>query len=1536
MHSENKLSNHGKQVTSGAQSQLPNVNQAQQQGPAGNQGSKGSGSGSHGVKSNQISPSNPGLKSLNQSGGGIGGMMKTKAKRERSVSMDTGDQRESLTPVLEPDAKVEGVMRSKRRCVLERKQPYSGDEWCSGAETEEEDEKPLSATHREHVMCPSQSHSVSSATGHVSDPGGPGLGSGHGPSIRTDLHPRPPQQVVYVFTTSLANSAAEAVMHGHTDSILLYHQQNVPRTKLDQSSGVGKLPSLTEQISSSHSPPIGTPKSQSGTPRPASVGVVGGHLPGTSTPSSTGHPDSEPAQTHRGGGTSSSNSRSAVHSLGPGSSGPQSVGVSGTEGVDRPGTIPHHGAGVSPSSSPSALSVHRQNELGQRGGSGNTDGLSKEQLEHRERSLQTLRDIERLLLRSGAGAGHEEPRGPNGNPNGTNVNNNNSNDGVRGLDDTENGGGNVGNCHSNNAGMPGMPHASGMKKYEEPLQSIISQTQNLGGPGLDDSLMGAHHGMPPHSHHLSSPSGLDMGPLLGPEGVTPEQLAWRKLQEEYYQEKRRQHEMNPHQHPQHFRMIQEMGMPGGPPMLMRGPPPPYHSKPGDQQWGPGPMVGGGMGGNSRIMDMHQEGPRGPRFLGQMRGPSSGGGYPESPGGVIGMEGLGPQRPPRPGMGWLEEMPPNMGGGGPFHGCYPPGGPGGPPQHFQGDLDRPITREEMFRRLHRLDMQQISRQQQQAGLGGPRMIDNSGGPGFPNPGMGGGPPSRGDPMDFPGSRTIMGSPIGGVGSDGGPTMRDIVDSPLGGNLNMNMGMNMNTQQQQLLAQKLRGGPGIGGPLGEMLNPEDISRIRASQNGRGSSNKGMIPGPDGPLQFPNQSSFPGSQSDGSYMQQPGPDMFGPDQPGPPHMGSTSRLSHIPINSGSRGTDLGARHPPDLPISVNPMGSPAIPPSHQLKSPSLSQEPSPLMPSPSAAGLKSPSQLPQSGSSHPPLPAASGAGTPSSTSIKSPQVIGPSLGLRSPSGSPGHLKSPTMPVASPGWTASPKTAMPSPGGPPSVKVAGNGGSSSTDTGMSLPPRSSNSTPISQPTNSINPSMPFTSSPDAPPSQNPLSLIMSQMSKYAMPSSTPLYHDAIKTIATSDDEMLPDRPLLPGINMSVGNMGNHQSAQMLLSSQGSMGPHSGPQSPMGMVLQGGPQLSHDPSGPMLPSPNPMGIPGMTSAIMGGGPPDGIGPCNVSPMHPQNQMGGFPRMQGPLHSPIGGMGQQYPQRPDEVLPPQQMHLLSKGMSHQRPPHQPDSFPSMPMGDGPDLSEVIRPTHTGIPEFDLSRIIPADKPSSTLQYFPKSEAMSQQQQNPHQGQPPPQASSAQLLKQLSSSGPPHSSVPSSNPHIANLQNMMAEQQLPLHPSHSHCGMRPGMGMPQIGSRGMGSGGGMGPICHPGHMMGRTGMSPQQQLQQQHHHQQQQAMMANNLLQHPSHPPRGMLSPQQHSHNLMAHQNLMMMQAKQRGMALPGEHFGQQGALMSPQGPMMGPPHSQSGMMVPQSLRQRSMSLDSPLGYGPGSMANMPF
>ncbi|XP_040901690.1 B-cell CLL/lymphoma 9-like protein [Toxotes jaculatrix] len=1515
MHQDNKLANHGKQVTSDSRSLIPGVNQQaqQQQGGASHLVSKGVGVGSHGVKTNQISPGNSGLKAVSQSVSSVGGMLKTKSKRERSVSIDSGESRNAIPPALETDAKGESVMRSKRRCVLEKKQPYSGDEWCSGPDTEEDEDKPHTTTHRERGLAGSiQGLSDRMSAGPMSEPGGPVLGCGVGPVLKAEPS-QSSQQVVYVFTTSLANSAAEAVMKGQTDSILLFHQQNVPRTKLEQGHPSGKLPNISEKVNSSTSPPTGTPKSQSGTPRPASVGV-GGPLHPAGTPSSTGHSDNESSQT-RSGAASSNNSIVTHRSEGGSTATPAVAGTGDGEGV---GGMPLPVAAVSPSQSPSILSAHLQSDMGQRSGPGNTDGLSKEQLEHRERSLQTLRDIERLLLRSGASGGPGDTGGSNNNNATNNSTSNNNTDRSGILEDSDNGTNNSGNCSSGNMLSSALAPMGGMKKYEEPLQSIISQTQSLGGPALDSPQMDSHHNLPQHPHHQLSSPGVDMGPLLGPEGLTPEQMAWRKLQEEYYQEKRRQQEMQPPTHPQHFRMVTEMGMHGGP-LMMRGPPPPYHSKPGDQQWGPGNMMGGSMGGNARMIDMHQEGPRGPRFLGQIqRGPPGGGGFPGSPGGVLSVEGLGPQRPTRPGMIWLDDI----GGGGPFHGCYP----SGPAQHLQCDPDHLLTREEMFRIMEKRQMQglprfeldRLAKQQQQENLAS-RIMDNPGGQDFSNLVMGRGPPSsRGDPMDFPSSREIVGSP------GGGPQMRDLVDSPLGSNLTMNMNPQMNVQQQQqmMLSQKLRGGPAGGGPLGEMFSPGEMSRIRASQNGRG-GNKGMIPGPDGPFQFPNQGSFSGGQMEGPYLQQSGPAMFGPDHQGPNQMGSTSRLSHMPMTGGLRVTDLGPRHPSDLSINVNPLTSPSVPPPHQLKSPSLNQEPSPLLPSPSAPGLKSPSQISSAGH-HPPLPPASGAGTPSSSSMKSPQVMGSSnLGLHSPSASPGRLKSPAMAVGSPGWT-SPKTALPSPGVPTSGKVAGNGGSSSTETGQSLPPRSSNSTPISQP-GSMNPSMPFTSSPDAPPSQNPLSLIMSQMSKYAMPSSTPLYHDAIKTIATSDDEMLPDRPLLSGVSIG-GNMGNPQASQILVS-QGSIGPHSDPQSPMGIVSQGQQHLSHDASGPVLSSPNQMGMPAMNSAMMGGGAPDAMGPCNVSPIS-QNQMAGFPRMQppshGPMHSPIGGMSQNFSQSNEDILPPQQLHLLSKGHPHQRPSHPSDSFASLPMGEGPDLSEVIRPTHTGIPEFDLSRIIPSDKPSSTLQYFPKSDP----HQNLHPGPPSQQPTPQQLLKQLSSSGPPHSSGPSSNPHLANLQNMMAEQQLPPHPSHGV--IRQSMGIPQGGSRGMVSGGGMGPMCPPGHMIGRTGMVPQQQLQQQ------QAMMANSLLHHPSNPYPGMMSSQQHPQNLMAQQNIMMMQAKQRSMSVPGDPFGPQGPLMSPQGPMMAPPHPQSGMMGPQSLRQRGMSLDSPIGYGPGGMANMPF
>lgn len=760
------------------------------------------------------------------------------------------------------------------------------------------------------------------------------------------------------------------------------------------------------------------------------------------TPLSAAHSDNESSQTRPGGALS--NNSSAVHRSEGGSI--ATPAVTGTGDVEGAGGMPLPVATVSPSESPSILSAHLQSDTGHRTGQGSTDGLSKEQLERRERSLQTLRDLERLLLRSGASgsSGVTEVSNNNAMSNTSNLSNNNNADRSDILEDSNNGTNNSGNCGSGNM-LSALAPMVAIKKYEEPLQSIMSQTQSLGGSALDSSQIDSHHSLPPpHPHHQMSSPGVDMGPLLGPDGLTPEQVAWRKLQEEYYQEKRRQQEMQPLPHPQHFRMMNEMGMHGGP-MMIRGPPPPYHSKPGDQQWAPGNIIGGGMGGNARILDMHQEVPRGPRFLGQIqRGPLGGGGFPGSPGGVLSMEGLGPHRLTRPGMVWLDDMPNSIGGGGPFHGCYP----GGTPHHLQAESEHLLTREEMFRIMEKRQMQGLSRfeldrlakqQQQQQGNLGSRMMDNPGAPDFPNLGIGRGPPSaRGDPVDFSVSREIMGSP------GGGPQMRELMDSPLGSNLTMNMNPQLNVQQQQqmMLSQKLRGGPAGGGPLSEMFSPGDISRIRGPQNGRG-GNKGMIPGGDGPFQFPNQGPFSGGQVEGPYLQQPGPDMFGSDQQGPNQMGGTSRLSHIPMTGGIRGADLGPRHPSELPISVNPLTSPSVPPPHQLKSPSLNQEPSPLLPSPSAPGLKSPSQISSAGH-HPPLPPASGAGTPSSTSMKSPQVIGSSnLGLHSPSASPGQLKSPAMAVGSPGWS-SPKTALPSPGCPTSGKIVGNGGSSSTETGI------------------------------------------------------------------------------------------------------------------------------------------------------------------------------------------------------------------------------------------------------------------------------------------------------------------------------------------------------------------------------------------------------------------------------------------------------------------------------------------------------------
>lgn len=100
MHPDNKLPSHGKAGSGGAPAQHHNVSQA----PTCNLGSKGVGAGSHGSKATQISPGNSGLKNSQNAVPNFSSL-KGKVKREQSISVDSGEQREASTPSLDTESK---------------------------------------------------------------------------------------------------------------------------------------------------------------------------------------------------------------------------------------------------------------------------------------------------------------------------------------------------------------------------------------------------------------------------------------------------------------------------------------------------------------------------------------------------------------------------------------------------------------------------------------------------------------------------------------------------------------------------------------------------------------------------------------------------------------------------------------------------------------------------------------------------------------------------------------------------------------------------------------------------------------------------------------------------------------------------------------------------------------------------------------------------------------------------------------------------------------------------------------------------------------------------------------------------------------------------------------------------------------------------------------------------------------------------------------------------------------------------------------
>ncbi|XP_043928047.1 B-cell CLL/lymphoma 9 protein isoform X2 [Protopterus annectens] len=1438
---DSKLCSQGKLGSSAGQSQLSPCDMK-------------SASGNHTPKPTQGPVGNLGLKNGQAPGAGNG--VKGKMKRERSASIESFEQRELGTTTNEAELKVpESGGRSKRLCVAERRQPYSGADWCSGGETDDDENDYLNCSSPGNVKSQESQHTPIALL-----PGNTGMARSSTPSHNSVGGPvvmaetagsrKIPPKVVFVFSTEMANRAAEAVLKGQADSIVSYHKQNISNTKLEKDNQSTGTPSPAVQNESKS-----LPQQPSQLQEPTDAQTQSRSLHSQSSKPSTG--------THVTIGQESSD----LDSNALPTNSPQAAAPNASEGTGQCSTpsnrssTPGSQGAFPPTSNSSTASVvdpkddPKGSSLQIPGGDAsniedNPEGLSQEQLEHRERSLQTLRDIHRMLFPDEKDFSLKEAAGLAGGP-------------------------------QENSGMTEGPP----KKPDGPLQAMMVQSQNI-GKAASQRMDGPHFGQPGHREMPFTPDEM-IPQVMNSQGghdhmdhMTPEQIAWLKLSQEFYEAKRRKQEQH--------RSVQDMMMhQHGPRGMIRGPPPPYQINPGEE-WGPGgpEPFGEGM---TIPNSMH---PRGmaphPNVAGNQVQRMSG--FPR----LMSPEIDGPgvpnplQRSGLSGVSWPEDIPKMSDGRN-----FPPGqaefsGPG------RGErFPNPQSMsEEMF-------MQQLAEKQVGMPVG---IVMDGGRPGieinrmvsaqkhmeprngnmFPRlPGEGPMSPSR---LEFSKGIPPQMAPGREVEFGMGP-----------GNMNMNMkvdmslNVNMNSSPQ-VMAQKIRDA----GVRPQGMIPDDILKMRNTNPELILAQQKMMPNQCadhaqqdflmGPRHFPNM-----PQGPGGGMRNPR-DQFGPEHR---TTAGANRLSHMPslplnpsqasqANPSSSQRNMG-RKSVDITTSSSQVNSPGVNP---LKSPTLKQVQSPMLGSPSA-NLKSPQTPSQLAG------ILTGQAAAAAASIKSPPVLG------SATASPVHLKSPSLPAPSPGWTSSPKPHLQSPGIPQnkqSLNMASPGMMGTMESGA--PPAS---TVASNLPGALSSGSPYTLPPEPTLSQNPLSIMMSRMSKFAMPSSTPLYHDAIKTVASSDDDSPPARsPNVPPVCSIPGVAGSMQNHPRMPA------PNSGGQmaalSPLGMTQP----LSHNLPNQM-PSPTPMG-PGMMShsQMMPHGPQDPS--MNNPQMIPQGRMGFAPGQQNfpPVHSPSqqipfshsspsGGQGS-FPQTigfPGEGVPLGRSNNIPQPSADPvlcKPSLQsgPDSFSSMGSNmpsvfADPDLQEVIRPGVSGIPEFDLSRIIPSEKPSQTLQYFPRSDPSGRKQ---FQGPGP---------------GFPH------------MQGMMVEQ-------NSRMGLPiPSMGGPgPMGAQDM-------PMGNPGSLAGHNAIRAPAFLQQ--------GMIG---------PQHRMMSPGQgglHGQPTMMNNPVAaaaMMQVKERGPVGMYSHPGPVGSpnmMMSLQG-MVGP---QQSMIIPPQMRARGMSADLTMGgfsQGPGNPGNL--
>uniref|UniRef100_A0A8C5LNL1 BCL9 transcription coactivator n=1 Tax=Leptobrachium leishanense TaxID=445787 RepID=A0A8C5LNL1_9ANUR len=1250
---------------------------------------------------------------------GAGNGAKGKGKRERSISAESFDQRDPGTPTTDSEMKE-----------------------CNTTDAV----MPLES-HATHTMTPSNTSVPRSST------------PSHGPAMLDSAPERKtPSKVVYVFSTEMANKAAEAVLKGQAESIVLFHIQSTSNSKAERTSTPTntqiasnirneqkthpRAPTPQEQnhsqaakVQTNQTAPTLPPKT---TAPHCSLGPDSGVVENKITASSPANPNVLQPEGCRQSNTPNAQVASPLSQ----GSVPQSVD-SKTELKPAPPQVP----GVDPAI------------LGE-----NPDGLSQEQLEHRERSLQTLRDIQRMLFPDEKEFAMKDLTGQSGGP-------------------------------QQNSGMLDNPQ----KKLEGPIQAMIAQSQNLGkGPGPHPD-----GGIPfgPQGHRDMPFSPEDMAPPMNPQPgqdhldhMTPEQIAWLKLQQEFYEEKRRKQEQAVVQQ----RSIQDMMVhQHGPRGMVRGPPPPYIN-PGES-WGPGgpEPFPDGMGMPHpmppKVMPPHPNVPgsqmhRLPGFGGMMNPDMEGPNVPNP----ASRSGL-------PSVNWPDDVPKMPEGRN-----FPPGqsifsGPGRGerfpnPQGIHEEIFHAHISEKQLVVPPGMNMEGIR----------PVMEMSRGMP--PQRNM---EPSVGMFPRMPGDAALSPTRIEfhkGMPPNMGP--REVEFGMIPGNMNMKVDMNLNVNMnsnQQLMSQKMRD---------VVMGPEEMLKMRPGSSEMLSNQQKMHPAQ---FEHSQQEFVMGSRPFLNMPQGPGGVLRNPREQMGPDQRTNSRLSHMP------------------PLPLNPNNNPG----------NLNVAP----PVQRSLGRKPLDNVSVSGSQ----------------------------------------------VNSPGWTSSPKPPMQSPGIPPNQHKQPLGITSPAMMGNmesgGPPPSVSQSASINHP-GSLPSSTSYTMPPEPTLSQNPLSIMMSRMSKFAMPSSTPLYHDAIKTVASSDDDSPPARsPNLPSMNNMPGMNMNAQNPTKMPGPHGVSMPSL---SPMGMTQP----LSH---GGQMPSPNAMGPnvpphggpmgPGMMShnPILSHGPQE-------PPMVPQGRMAfpqGFPQVQSPPHVPFphngpnGGQGNfqsgmgfsvEGPLgRPGNMNPNTDPALCKSGCQP-----GPDSFVmgnNMPsVFTDPDLQEVIRPGASGIPEFDLSRIIPSEKPSQTLQYFPRGEVPGRKPQH--------------------------------GPGFSHLPGMMGEPN-------------PRMGLPMPGMGGPGQVVTDMPLGGGPSMPGHNSMRPPGFMQQ--------GMIG---------PHHRMMSPAQSG---MPGQLTMMgnpggvgmMPGKERMPAGLYSHPGSPNMLMSMQG-MMGP---QQNLMIPPQMRPRGMPTDigmSGFSQGPGNPGNMMF